>query len=122
MPDVCWAAKRNWMICGPGSPAASRLAIGIKNVLYGRVLGLRGDTDAGDCLEAKPFDAGRSSRRTVVSRIVFRIVVFSAARRRPAVPNSLLPFVTPESRLAASLAVRSNAAWEWHPMPVALLR
>ena len=53
MPDVCWPAKGDsddlW--AGLSGPSAD-FGIGKKGVFYGCVIGPRGHSDPGDCLDA----------------------------------------------------------------------
>src|SRR3954469_9267384 len=69
VPDVCWPAERNLHDLWAGlSGAPAGFAIWIKNVPYWCVIGFRGYTDPGDCLNAKPFITARSGTVIGVSQ------------------------------------------------------
>jgi hypothetical protein len=83
VPDLCWPAKRdsNYLWAGPSGPPAD-FAIGTEDVLYVCIVGFRGHIDPRDCLNAKPFIAGRSSRVIVVSQNRFPLRIRSAPGSR----------------------------------------
>ena len=112
--DVCWPAKRDSDDLWAGlSGAPAGFVIGIKDVLYRCVVGLRGNAEPGDCLDAKPFIAGKSSRVIFVSQNRFSHCLFPRLRvADPPVFNSLLKYVDVENRLGCTVSFGTNSVWE----------
>jgi hypothetical protein len=110
VPDVCWPAKRDSNDLWAGlSGAPAGFAVGIKDVLYGRVVGFRGHTNSGDCLNAKPFIAGRSTRVLVVYENRFPHCCSLACRDRRPILNLFLRYVDAANRLRCTRLVRTSS-------------